>query len=232
MILGSPIHWRHVRKYWPLPLFLPAVSATCYFVAYWPLSFAMPRFVNWYLFSNSSDSSVIATTGTAYPIANLINLLMIVIAAPVVEEFIFRGLLLTRWTMKWGAPRAILLSSVIFGVLHKEFLGHMFFGFVMASLYIESKSLFLPMLIHAANNALAFALALLFSLGPDAPRTTLASFQAHRGGPLFLAAIFIPLAVWYLWRHLPKSTWQTPFETNRISDPPPAALAATAGEAQ
>jgi membrane protease YdiL (CAAX protease family) len=228
--LGLGVDWPQLRKYWFLPLFLPAVSVTFYYAVFWPLSFALPRFVAWFLFGSRSDE-FITTTGSAYPIVNIITMLSVVILAPVIEEFLFRGLLLTRWSVKWGAPRAILLSSAIFGILHKEFLGHMFFGYVMAVLYIETKSLLVPMLMHAANNALAYALALLASLAPSTPRTTLATFQAERGLVIALSVIFIPLVLMFLWRHFPSANWRLPYETSRGLDPQPAAQASTAAAA-
>jgi membrane protease YdiL (CAAX protease family) len=225
-ILGSSIGWSHVRKYWLLPLFLPAVSIASYYAIFWPLSFAMPRFIGWYLF-DTDETRMIATTGSLYPIANLITLFSVVVAAPVIEEFVFRGLLLTRWAIKWGTPRAILATSILFGILHKEFLGHIFFGFVMAVLYIETKSLFAPILVHAANNALAYS-GLLAGTFATSPHETLSTFQAQRGTALTLGVIFIPLALLFLWRHFPKAGWTMPYEASRVSDPLPAESISTA----
>lgn len=220
ILIGSSIGLAQLRRYWVLPLFLPAVSIAGYFLLYWPLSFAMPRFVSWRLF-REEPILVINTHGAAYWLPNLLTLFIVVVLAPVVEEFIFRGLLLTRWSLKWGAPRAILVQAIIFGLLHKEFLGHVFFGFVMAVLYVETKSLLMPILMHAANNAFAWFVALLSIFGTSNSHQTLAEFQKRGGVTLILAVVFVPLASLFLYRHFPKKSWRMPYtesELNRDSD--------------
>lgn len=85
-------------------------------------------------------------------VTHLLTIFGSVVLAPIAEEFIFRGLLLTRLSVTWGMPRAILCTSLLFGLLHLEIVGHVFFGYVMAVLYIESRSLYVPILTHAFSN--------------------------------------------------------------------------------
>jgi len=82
-----------------------------------------------------------------------------VLVAPPVEELLFRGILLHRWSVKWGLRRAILFSSLAFAVLHAAPVGMFVFGCVMAVLYIRSRTLIVPIICHMLNNALGFALA-------------------------------------------------------------------------
>ena len=93
---------------------------------------------------------------TSFPlIYNLLQFISIVIFAPLIEEILFRGILLQRWSVKWGILPGIVMSSLIFGCLHFNVFGLINFGFVMALLYLRTKTLFVPIIFHAINNFIA-----------------------------------------------------------------------------
>lgn len=96
---------------------------------------------------------------------NLLNLLSAVLLAPVVEELVFRGIFLHRLTVKWNLRDAILISSLIFGLLHGLNLGAFVFGLVMSLLYLESGSLRLTIACHSLHNALIMLLGWLIATG-------------------------------------------------------------------
>ncbi|WP_051189097.1 CPBP family intramembrane glutamic endopeptidase [Halalkalibacillus halophilus] len=80
----------------------------------------------------------------------------ILIVAPILEEFLFRGYLLGRLTKKYSIGTGIIVSSVIFGLLHGvQFIGATVFGIVMCIWFIYTKSLIVPIIIHFINNAIA-----------------------------------------------------------------------------
>ncbi|HET7627365.1 MAG TPA: type II CAAX endopeptidase family protein [Bacillales bacterium] len=80
------------------------------------------------------------------------------VVAPIIEELLFRGVLLHRWTYKWGPRRAIVFSSLLFGVLHADIVGATVFAIVMCILYIRTGSLLVTMLCHVFNNFAATAM--------------------------------------------------------------------------
>lgn len=80
------------------------------------------------------------------------DILLLVLLAPIVEEIIFRGILLEKFSKRFSIVISILLSSILFGILHADIVGATFFGIFMSILRIRSGSLLLPMCIHAANN--------------------------------------------------------------------------------
>ncbi|MGM0898218.1 MAG: CPBP family intramembrane glutamic endopeptidase [Bacillota bacterium] len=82
-------------------------------------------------------------------------LLTLVILAPIVEEFVFRGVFLTRIAAKTSMWGGILISSLMFGVLHLDFVGSFLFGIIASLLYLRTGNLLLPILFHMLNNALA-----------------------------------------------------------------------------
>jgi uncharacterized protein len=96
-------------------------------------------------------------------LATLLLFITIVIVAPITEEFIFRGVLLHRLSAKWGATIGILSSSFLFGLIHANLSGIAIgiSSIFSALIYIETRTLVAPIILHATNNFLAFAGALI-----------------------------------------------------------------------
>ena len=94
----------------------------------------------------------------SYDASLLLTFFAIVIVAPLTEEFIFRGVLLHRWSSKWGVAIGITTSSVVFGLLHGDlFVAERISGAVIyALLYFKTQSLMVPIVLHTINNLLAF----------------------------------------------------------------------------
>ncbi|WP_163708200.1 CPBP family intramembrane glutamic endopeptidase [Mangrovibacterium lignilyticum] len=83
----------------------------------------------------------------------------LVIAAPVFEELIFRGIILDGLLKKYQPLKAILLSSVLFGLAHLntvQFVGAFIGGMFMGWVYWKTRNVFLTMLIHATTNCASF----------------------------------------------------------------------------
>ena len=133
------------------------VSLLGYYSLYLPLSYVLPRVVETYAI-RAQNQTRLDYTGYGHTLGNVLTMISMVVLAPIVEEYLFRGILLTRWSKKWGTPTAIVVSSAIFAVLHVEIIGHMFFAYVMAVVYIETKSLWTPILLHAINNGIVWGL--------------------------------------------------------------------------
>ena len=104
----------------------------------------------------------------AGPLQMLLTFVMFVVLGPAVEEFTFRGLLFTRLSVKYSPRKAIVISSLMFGLLHFDFIGAFIFGLVAASLYAQSRSLIAPLALHSMNNLIAFA-GLFADTSSDAP---------------------------------------------------------------
>jgi membrane protease YdiL (CAAX protease family) len=87
------------------------------------------------------------------------------IIAPFAEELYFRGIIYAWLRQKWGIWVAMLISSLIFGLLHGEasIAGAAFvLGIVLAWSYERSDSLLSPILIHIINNS--FKIVLLYGM--------------------------------------------------------------------
>jgi uncharacterized protein len=102
----------------------------------------------------------------AGPIQIVLSFGMLVVVAPIIEEFTFRGLLFTRFAVKYSPRKAIIMTSLMFGLLHLDFIGAFIFGLVAASMYARSGSLIAPILLHGVNNLVAWA-GLMFDSSDD-----------------------------------------------------------------
>jgi uncharacterized protein len=89
-------------------------------------------------------------------IALLLFFLTAAVAAPLFEEFLFRGFLLpslTRYVPVWVA---ICLSGLLFGVAHlslSEIIPLTTLGIILGIVYVRTKNLLAPMLLHSLWNS-------------------------------------------------------------------------------
>ena len=85
----------------------------------------------------------------------MIALAVIGVSAAVCEEVLFRGLI-TKGYEKLGTARCIALTSILFGMLHRDFqkaLATTVLGVVIAIIVHRTKSIYAGMLAHFVNNA-------------------------------------------------------------------------------
>lgn len=210
-LFGTFPGWRRIGGYslWAIPLVIFSVSSV--FLFQYPLSTIMPEPIKEYL---TNGSTTMFKSGDKYAFANLLNFLTIVLIAPIVEEFFVRGILLTRWTVKWGVVRAVIFSSAIFALLHNNIIGMFCFACVLAIFYIRTKSLFVPMSIHITNNSIAWVLGWLGAeFGESASQTTDAVPQGLWQIGLIGVSITIPCAIYFWRRYILKTDWQIPYLT-------------------
>ena len=83
------------------------------------------------------------------------SFLLMVIAAPILEELIFRGIILDGLFKKYSPVTSIIISSIIFGLAHLnpwQFVAGFVIGIFAGWIYYKSKSLSLVIIIHAAVN--------------------------------------------------------------------------------
>jgi hypothetical protein len=82
--------------------------------------------------------------------------LCICFIGPIIEEIFFRGFLYPALRNKLGASLSILISSIVFSLLHMTFVGFLpifFLGVMLAYIYERSGSLLSSITIHIIHNA-------------------------------------------------------------------------------
>lgn len=133
-----------------------SASITITTITYVPLSYLLPNFVGWWLIWSFQPVVYLASDGSFPVAANTLNFVSLVILAPLLEELLFRGYLLHRWTKKWGLPTGVLLSSAVFGAIHPDPLAIAVIGTGFAALYLKTQSLWAPIVAHAFYNLIVW----------------------------------------------------------------------------
>jgi ABC-2 type transport system permease protein len=87
-----------------------------------------------------------------------------IVAAPIFEEFIFRGLIFSGLRRSFGVWPAALASAAVFAIMHPaiSLVPVFIMGVCTALLYERTRSLFAPMLAHASYNACVIGVPALF----------------------------------------------------------------------
>ncbi|MEA2247556.1 MAG: protease family protein [Solirubrobacteraceae bacterium] len=139
----------------------------------WPaVGWMLLTWASFYLFTgawitiigaNPSDDQITKQLGVDdSTTAMLAVAFLVAVAAPVAEEFFFRGFFfnaLRNWRGVW--PAAI-ITGLVFGSIHGSssdvafLLPLAFFGFALCMLYVRTGSLYPCIALHCANNAVAF----------------------------------------------------------------------------
>jgi membrane protease YdiL (CAAX protease family) len=80
------------------------------------------------------------------------------LAAPIVEEFIFRGVLFNAICRLRGSRAAVIATSVLFGALHATLLPQLAMGLIAGLLRLRTQTLIVPIVFHAIGNAVLLSL--------------------------------------------------------------------------
>jgi hypothetical protein len=106
-------------------------------------------------------------TGTIAGLA--VNMLMIAVLPAIGEELFFRGVLL-RLFREWmsNVHLAVIISALLFSALHLQFYGFLprfILGLFLGYLYIWTRSIWAPIIVHFLNNGIAVFAAWLYAGG-------------------------------------------------------------------
>lgn len=112
-------------------------------------------------------TKLFSTGGTTIPTADfsvdspsakaiIFTAMYLVIVAPIAEEIVFRGLIL-KVLSPYGVKNAILLSAILFGLMHKNIpqaIGAFAIGIVFAVVDTKANSILPSIIMHSLNNML------------------------------------------------------------------------------
>lgn len=85
--------------------------------------------------------------------------LTMVVAAPILEELIFRGIMLDGLLYKYPPIKSILVSALLFGLVHLnpwQFVTGFIIGIFSGWVYYHTRSLIACIIIHASANLTGF----------------------------------------------------------------------------
>jgi uncharacterized protein len=187
-VFGAPPEevttWRTVILMVPVMFCFAAMSlwATAYAAAW-----IVPDLAE-FLFREQRDAGPFGALGES---GSTLLILFIVVVGPVVEEFVFRGIILRRWMAKSGFWRGVIGSSIIFALLHPPFwIGAMVVGVFLSLVYLATRSLYAPIAFHVMYNGLVtFATIGADRVGAADKVTTVAEFRQQWAGELVLLLV-------------------------------------------
>jgi len=191
-----------------LLLFSLGISAIVLYL----LSLRFPSYVSQLL----TSSNILDGNRSDYPMLyEALMIFLVLVYAPVVEELVFRGILLQRWGAKWGVRAGIVVSSILFGALHPNNpIGLTLFGLVMGLLYVRTQSLWVPIACHALNNLAAVGIAWLSKVTAGGQITTVSDIQELWWMSLIPVSVSLPFLGWFVWRSWPRKTDSIPYLAN------------------
>lgn len=103
------------------------------------------------------------------PVALVLNLIMIAVLPAIGEELLFRGVLLRLFREWTRNPHvAVLVTAVLFSALHMQFYGFLprfLLGIILGYLFIWTRSLWVPIIVHFVNNGIAVVAAWYYARG-------------------------------------------------------------------
>ena len=135
-------------------------------LSHWIFNVLLKRYHFFTPINPAEIESMISNT----PIDQILILIQTAVAAPIVEELMFRGLLFRGLRIKWGIVMAAVLSSMMFALSHNTLpngfltLWSIGMGFSFASIQRDRNSILPNIFMHAIHNGLiSFMIALIFS---------------------------------------------------------------------
>ncbi|MEH2056719.1 MAG: CPBP family intramembrane glutamic endopeptidase [Nostoc sp.] len=183
-------------------------------VTLYKLSFILPKYVESYI--------------NEKPVTNILEMILwsfsVMLLAPLIEEFFFRGIILPKWSIKWGVKAGILTSSFLFAIFHFRFdiIPLFITGIILSILYFKTRCLITSILFHFFHNTTVTILNIIdyFSTS-EIERSAFVSIKDYQASiqPLlsqrvFLIAISLPFLIYFIYKNFPKNDAIIPYYAN------------------
>ena len=122
---------------------------------------------------------------------------------PIVEEIMFRGIILNRLSKRWGYNVGIIVSSLLFAIQHLEMaiIGAFLWGIIMSLLYLKTNNIMIPITVHIINNSLVTIITLLM----PSSEIDVSDFIISNNDLIIGVSLFLP-SLFYIVRYI-KQNW-------------------------
>ena len=139
----------------------------------------------------------------------LINLVVIALLPAVGEELLFRGVV-QKIFFQWSKNThvAVWVTAILFSALHMQFYGflpRMILGGMLGYMLVWSRSLWLPIVAHFVNNAVAVVLLFLYQKGSIEINPDTVGTESEMGSVLISFLLMIVLLFVLQRRNVPKT---------------------------
>src|SRR6056297_244604 len=152
--------------------------------------------INSFIISPDYDNPLLKTIFKS----NMIGIIFALLIAPIMEEVIFRGIILGGLKKNYSIISALLISSLLFSISHftlvqlvPTFIAGLYFGYI----FYKSGSLLLSMFAHFSYNLLPIILVQSSGIAEK-----LINFKLHRFMILFVAILILVFGINFLRKKL------------------------------
>ena len=156
-----------------------------------------------------------AELALAFSRSGIFLLLAGTLAAPVLEELVFRGFLFSAWERRWGWAWAAVLTSTTFAIYHPHFGGTFVGSIIFICALRRTGSLAAPITVHAIYNLMLWYPLLGQYMFPRAPKDDVLSTWGLQFIALGIALVALPVYVW-LAATKPAGKQAVPAQENQI----------------
>jgi membrane protease YdiL (CAAX protease family) len=142
--------------FWNITLINILLAVVCSIVFFLLLDKCLDPFFDKMFQSSAAEYQETLSTLRQSPITTFIRICLF---APIAEEILMRGYILNGLKNKYGAAVAVIISALLFAVLHFNFvqtLSAVICGLVLGLLYSKTNSISCCILAHALYNAISF----------------------------------------------------------------------------
>lgn len=128
-------------------------------------------------------------------ISMLGTIVSVVIVAPIIEEILYRGIILKGFLNRYSVKKSIIISALIFAVAHGnpwQFIGAFAAGIVLGWIFYKTRSLINCILLHMFFNSQSYVISL---LGVDITGYTTSTYEIIEYQTLWFNLIGIVVTV-------------------------------------
>lgn len=145
--------------------------------------------------------------------------------APILEEILFRGLILTNLMHKMSTSKALVITSILFAGMHSQSFGiiQFFCGLIFSLAYLHSRSLFVPIVMHMTWNVIPTIIIKLQSnsnfekFNAVDVSTILDRIISYKTWIVIISIAGISTFVWILVKFWPEKYIKSPYEKNVLN---------------
>ncbi|TWT13172.1 CPBP family intramembrane glutamic endopeptidase [Planomicrobium sp. CPCC 101079] len=196
----AEIPWRHILFFVPLTKVTASILLMTLGVG---IVYLFPSLLDMAATSNSTETPLL-------PMEVVYRFLLVIVIGPIAEEYFFRGVMLNKWKIKFGLFRGLLLTSLVFAVIHPlSFIGAFLMSMLFSILYLKTERMLVAIIAHAFGNLIVFLTELfvlpLFGTDTDgAQSVSEVPTTGHLIAASSLALLFLAVTVYGLYKIYPK----------------------------
>ena len=145
--------------------------------------------------------------------------MMVGITGPILEEILFRGIILDGFLTRYKPGKAIFWSAFLFGLFHLnpwQFIPGFLIGLLLGYIYLKTRSLIPVILVHIVNNS--FSYLIMYFYGADV-NSFVDLFTESRDYILFLtgSTLICALSLIILYKKLNQNTEKCIYNSEKSS---------------